>query len=323
MSSQLVEIQPRELKFLFEVKKQSLCTVHLANVTDQYVAFKVKTTSPKKYCVRPNVGIIKPKSTCDFVVIMQAQKSVPSDMQCKDKFLVQTTVVAFGTTEEEITSSMFSKDSQKHIEETKLRVALTTEPNPPKPSADVILEQQNSSPKRPHSPVLPPVNGVIKQEPSYEKSIPKYILQNGDENFPPNKVIKQMEATNSMEEFRSPKVMDNTPVLAKIEEVHGDKNEEPKQVKDVEEAKLKLTLDIEELRSKITTMDTKLVEAQHTINKLTEERSSVIHEKETLKRELVMARATRGGRKVQVGFPPLFVCVVAAFSLLIGLWLRA
>ncbi|KAL8546986.1 hypothetical protein ACS0TY_006635 [Phlomoides rotata] len=26
----------------------------------------VKTTSPKKYCVRPNVGIIKPNSTYDF-----------------------------------------------------------------------------------------------------------------------------------------------------------------------------------------------------------------------------------------------------------------
>lgn len=26
----------------------------------------MKTTSPKKYCVRPNVGIVMPKSTCDF-----------------------------------------------------------------------------------------------------------------------------------------------------------------------------------------------------------------------------------------------------------------
>ncbi|KAL0388704.1 UNVERIFIED_CONTAM: Vesicle-associated protein 2-2 [Sesamum radiatum] len=128
MNKQLVEIQPRELKFIVEVKKQSVCTVHLANVSGQYVAFKVKTTSPKKYCVRPNVGIIKPKSTCDFTVTMQAQKSASSEMQCKDKFLIQSTVVPFGTTEEEITSSMFAKESQKYIEETKLRVVLLVLP---------------------------------------------------------------------------------------------------------------------------------------------------------------------------------------------------
>lgn len=39
-------------------------------------------------------------------VTMQAQKSAPSDMQCKDKFLIQSTVVPYGTSEEEITSSM-------------------------------------------------------------------------------------------------------------------------------------------------------------------------------------------------------------------------
>lgn len=30
------------------------------------INLQVKTTSPKKYCVRPNAGIIKPKGTCDF-----------------------------------------------------------------------------------------------------------------------------------------------------------------------------------------------------------------------------------------------------------------
>nr|GMD87430.1 vesicle-associated protein 2-2-like [Ipomoea batatas] len=80
--------------------KQSSCVVHLTNITDQYVAFKVKTTSPKKYCVRPNIGIIKPKATVEFRVTMQAQSAAPFDMQCKDKFLIQSTVVPFGKMEE-------------------------------------------------------------------------------------------------------------------------------------------------------------------------------------------------------------------------------
>ncbi|XP_073353682.1 uncharacterized protein [Aegilops tauschii subsp. strangulata] len=49
-----------------EVRKQSSCSVHLVNRTDEYVAFKVKTTSPKRYCVRPNIGVILPRATMAF-----------------------------------------------------------------------------------------------------------------------------------------------------------------------------------------------------------------------------------------------------------------
>ncbi|XLU26100.1 hypothetical protein S245_062166, partial [Arachis hypogaea] len=41
---ELLQIQPPELRFLFELKKQSSCLVHIVNKSDQYVTFKVKTT---------------------------------------------------------------------------------------------------------------------------------------------------------------------------------------------------------------------------------------------------------------------------------------
>lgn len=37
---------------------------------------------------------------------MQAQKEAPADMVCKDKFLIQSTIVPTGTTDEDITSSL-------------------------------------------------------------------------------------------------------------------------------------------------------------------------------------------------------------------------
>ncbi|KAG7021131.1 Vesicle-associated protein 2-2, partial [Cucurbita argyrosperma subsp. argyrosperma] len=49
-----------------EIEETKYCTVQLANNTNHHVAFKIKTTSPKKYCVRPNVGIVFPKSACEF-----------------------------------------------------------------------------------------------------------------------------------------------------------------------------------------------------------------------------------------------------------------
>lgn len=122
MTHDIVTIQPGELTFLFELRKQSSCSLQLINNIDDNVAFKVKTTSPKKYCVRPNTGIIPSHSACEVTVTMQAQKEAPPDMQCKDKFLVQSVAVPTGTTVMEITPDMFIKEPGKLYEEHKLRV---------------------------------------------------------------------------------------------------------------------------------------------------------------------------------------------------------
>ncbi|KAK7391952.1 hypothetical protein VNO78_20376 [Psophocarpus tetragonolobus] len=127
----LLEIEPKELNFIFELKKQSSCSVQLTNNTYHYVAFKVKTTSPKKYSVRPNVGVLSPKATCEFMVTMQAQRVAPEDMVCKDKFLIQSTMVTAETTSEDVTSSLFVKDGSKYVEENKLKVTLISPPNSP------------------------------------------------------------------------------------------------------------------------------------------------------------------------------------------------
>ncbi|RZC47126.1 hypothetical protein C5167_040077 [Papaver somniferum] len=122
-NNNLLNIQPtdHELKFPFELNKKTSSSLQFTNNTDGYVAFKVKTTNPKKYSASPNMGIVLPGTTCDVTVAMQAQKEAPQDMlQSKDKFLVQTTVVAAPT--RNITSEIFSKESGRVIEEFKLRV---------------------------------------------------------------------------------------------------------------------------------------------------------------------------------------------------------
>ncbi|CAN6460795.1 unnamed protein product [Victoria cruziana] len=144
-SGELVSVQPNELRFPFELKKQISCSLQLTNQTDHYVAFKVKTTNPKKYCVRPNTGIVLPRSTCDVVVTMQAQREAPPDMQCKDKFLIQSVVTTDGATQKDITPEMFNKDSGNHLEECKLRVVYVSPPQPPSPVAEG--SEEGSSPR--------------------------------------------------------------------------------------------------------------------------------------------------------------------------------
>ncbi|XWS38569.1 hypothetical protein CRYUN_Cryun19dG0142800 [Craigia yunnanensis] len=140
-----LSIDPVELKFPFELKKQISCSLQLSNKTDNYVAFKVKTTNPKKYCVRPNSGIVLPRSTCDVIVTMQAQKDAPPDMQCRDKFLLQSVKANDGTTPKDITAEMFNKEAGHVVEECKLRVVYVSPPQPPSPVHEG--SEEGSSPR--------------------------------------------------------------------------------------------------------------------------------------------------------------------------------
>ncbi|XAR63204.1 hypothetical protein NMG60_11023061 [Bertholletia excelsa] len=142
---EFLSIEPQELQFPFELKKQISCSLILTNKTDSYVAFKVKTTNPKKYCVRPNTGIVLPHSTCDVIVTMQAQKEAPLDMQCKDKFLLQSTVASPGASAKDITADMFNKESGNRVEECKLRVVYVPPPQPPSPVREE--PEEGSSPR--------------------------------------------------------------------------------------------------------------------------------------------------------------------------------
>ncbi|XP_057979020.1 vesicle-associated protein 1-2-like isoform X2 [Malania oleifera] len=144
-SGELISIEPQELQFPFELKKQISCSLQLTNKSQNYVAFKVKTTNPKKYCVRPNTGVVLPRSTCDVIVTMQAQKEAPPDMQCKDKFLLQSVIASHGATIKDVTAELFSKDSGNLVEECKLRVAYVAPPQPPSPVREG--SEEGSSPR--------------------------------------------------------------------------------------------------------------------------------------------------------------------------------
>ncbi|KAG2695359.1 hypothetical protein I3843_07G010500 [Carya illinoinensis] len=324
MSTKLLEIQPKELKFTVELKKHSSCSVRLVNNTEHSVAFKVKTTSPKKYSVRPNVGIVLPKSTYDFTVTMQAQRTAPPDMECKDKFLIQSTIVPLGTTDEHIMSSMFTKDGGKHIEENKLRVMLVSPP---------------------HSPALSPINRVVKQGLDQEDSqlenqalgrvkTLKMVAMAVDESELVNDKVQKQEndvelKTVTDAEQKPAKVAGQKP--AKVAELKPAKDLEYEPEKDAEFGlaedevlnsvkmveNLNIVKDIEEMKSKLEFLGLKLREAEDTIYKLTEERKSSIQDIEDLKEKL--AELSRIGiKRIQVGFPLLFVCMVALISVLVG-----
>ncbi|XP_067212078.1 vesicle-associated membrane protein-associated protein A isoform X2 [Linepithema humile] len=65
--------------------------IKLINPTNKKVYFKIKTTAPKRYCVRPNSGALKPQDVTEIAVCLQPYDFDPSEKN-KHKFMVQTVV---------------------------------------------------------------------------------------------------------------------------------------------------------------------------------------------------------------------------------------
>uniref|UniRef100_A0A671G7Y2 VAMP associated protein B and C n=1 Tax=Rhinolophus ferrumequinum TaxID=59479 RepID=A0A671G7Y2_RHIFE len=56
---QVLSLEPQhELKFRGPFTDVVTTNLKLGNPTDRNVCFKVKTTAPRRYCVRPNSGVI-------------------------------------------------------------------------------------------------------------------------------------------------------------------------------------------------------------------------------------------------------------------------
>lgn len=101
-------------------------TLTVSNPNNQPVAFKVKTTAPKQYCVRPNSGRIEPGEKVEVQVLLQPMKEEPpSSAKCRDKFLVQSTIITpdFETASLQEIWPTIEKENKSAIHEQKIRCA--------------------------------------------------------------------------------------------------------------------------------------------------------------------------------------------------------
>ncbi|XP_063076772.1 vesicle-associated membrane protein-associated protein B/C-like [Engraulis encrasicolus] len=82
---------PHELKFRGPFTDVVTANLKLANPTDRNVCFKVKTTAPRRYCVRPNSGVIDAGTSINVSVMLQPFDYDPNE-KSKHKFMVQSMV---------------------------------------------------------------------------------------------------------------------------------------------------------------------------------------------------------------------------------------
>ncbi|XP_072460329.1 vesicle-associated membrane protein-associated protein A isoform X1 [Notamacropus eugenii] len=91
---------PTDLKFKGPFTDVVTTNLKLRNPSDRKVCFKVKTTAPRRYCVRPNSGIIDPGSTVTVSVMLQPFDYDPNE-KSKHKFMVQTIFAPSNTSDME------------------------------------------------------------------------------------------------------------------------------------------------------------------------------------------------------------------------------
>ncbi|XP_071384769.1 VAMP (vesicle-associated membrane protein)-associated protein A, like isoform X1 [Centroberyx affinis] len=80
---------PSDLRFKGPFTDVVTTNLKLKNPSDRRVCFKVKTTAPRRYCVRPNSGVIDPGATVTISVMLQPFDYDPNE-KSKHKFMVQT-----------------------------------------------------------------------------------------------------------------------------------------------------------------------------------------------------------------------------------------
>ncbi|XP_011549670.2 vesicle-associated membrane protein-associated protein A isoform X4 [Plutella xylostella] len=102
MPNQVLFIEPQnELKFKVDFtghfEQGNTTYMRLTNPTADTVLFKIKTTAPKKYCVRPNSGMLDPHSKVDIAITPQVV-FVDSNEKYKHKFMVQSVIAPEGKT---------------------------------------------------------------------------------------------------------------------------------------------------------------------------------------------------------------------------------
>ncbi|CAH8642120.1 unnamed protein product [Dicrocoelium dendriticum] len=92
-TNQLIDIEPKKALY-FEGPFTDIVTSHisLTNPHESTVCFKVKTTVPKRYCVRPSSGILKPKESLNVAVMLQPF-NYDQQEKSKHKFMIQSMVL--------------------------------------------------------------------------------------------------------------------------------------------------------------------------------------------------------------------------------------
>lgn len=137
-AEQVLILEPsQELKFRGPFTDVVTSQLKLTNPTDKRVCFKVKTTAPRRYCVRPNSGVVDPNGSVSVAVMLQPFDYDPHEKN-KHKFMVQS---LFAAGEGDISLDMLFKEAEMNqLMDSKLRCVFELPPDTTTPAVQNNLD---------------------------------------------------------------------------------------------------------------------------------------------------------------------------------------
>ncbi|XP_071549982.1 motile sperm domain-containing protein 2-like [Panulirus ornatus] len=141
-----IEIDPSEELMFSNCRIGATANIILTNPTNIPVAFKIKTTSPEKYLVRPSAGVLEPGTQMDIGVTVSEQLA-PAAL-VRDKFLVMGAAASASALTSQEVSQLFKGINKDDLFERRVRVGVsaadaaqetsTTAPSPASLSPELI-----------------------------------------------------------------------------------------------------------------------------------------------------------------------------------------
>lgn len=87
---QLLHFSPNPVTFEYTPSRQTTTILNLRNTSQHRVAYKVKTSKPERYGVRPTAAILEPHAQLEVKLTQQALNEEADKIKnCQDRFLLQ------------------------------------------------------------------------------------------------------------------------------------------------------------------------------------------------------------------------------------------
>lgn len=188
--AQILSIEPEnELVFRGPFKDVVTTILKLSNPSNQVVCFKVKTTAPKRYCVRPNCGLINPDESVNVAVMLQPFDYKDSNENKRHKFLVQSIIPKEDIALNDVESFWKNLADSYPIMDSKLKCVFEF------PNSDSGAEKTADSGSAPSSP---PQEKVLSHSAKDTVETPSSVTK------PLNEPSERVKTTTSPEPKKSP-----------------------------------------------------------------------------------------------------------------------
>lgn len=165
---QILQLMPsNEITFVGPFDKIVTAYLELKNPSDATICFKVKTTAPRRYCVRPNHGFIEPNKQIRIAIMLQPIEQESNAERSRHKFMVQSTVVRDGS---QSVDDIWKLAQPEEIMDSKLKcVFQQSETSSPPDTTTQTKPQQQQQQQAQSESVAPQTSNIEKRTESLGK----------------------------------------------------------------------------------------------------------------------------------------------------------